>query len=230
MWSGVGTSTVKVAALTDTGVRCKHLAPDWSRQGIPVDRAWGGWVRLHDEGRGMGLERGVPCVGVRKTYASGERTSQNSCTEKHTHFIGIVGDSRRAQGRNKALLGILGWVIGTLWETGLVSFPASSEAPYPLRFHPIFAVGLRIPLKPVIWHPINICKHSPRKHQDQEKEAWSLSSLRLRSPYRMTKSALLAANLERLRILRPNMAFYGSEWVHRAKTRHLASQMCLHRH
>lgn len=159
-------------------------------------------------GREMGLERGVPCVGDRKTYASGERTSQNSCTEKHNNILlALLVTHEEPKAGAKMLLGIHGWVIGTLWETGLVPFPASSEAPYPLRFHPSLQLALRIPLKPVIWHPINICTHSPRKHQDQEKESWSLSSLRLRSPYRMTKSALFAANLERLRILRPNMAF-----------------------
>lgn len=60
VWSGVGTSTVKVVALTDTGVRCKHLAPDWSRQGIPVDRAWRRMSQTPWRGEEWALREGCP--------------------------------------------------------------------------------------------------------------------------------------------------------------------------
>jgi len=99
----------------------------------------------------MGFERGMPCMGVRKMYASGERTSQNFCAEKHNNIVlALLMTHKEHWAGVKILLWILGGAIGMLWETGPVSFPASSEALHPLRFHPSLQLALRIPLKPVI--------------------------------------------------------------------------------
>lgn len=93
----------------------------------------------------MGFERGVLCVGVGKMYASEERTSQNSCAEKHNNILlALLVTHEEHKAGVKMLLGILGGAIGILWETGPVSFPSNSEAPHPLRFHPSLQLALRI--------------------------------------------------------------------------------------
>lgn len=75
-----------------------------------------------------------------------------------------------------------------------MSFPASSEAPYPLRVSPIFAAGLEDPSNlssDILSISVNTVKNTrPRKG------GLKPFFVETRSPYRMTKSALLAANLE----------------------------------
>ena len=83
-------------------------------------------------------------MGVGKTYASEERTSQNSCAEKHNNILlAFLVTHEEHKAGVKMLLGILGGAIGILWETGPVSFPANSEAPHPLRFHPSLQLALK---------------------------------------------------------------------------------------